>query len=110
MSIKKVLITGAGGLMGGYVIDELIGHYDLHGIDILPDKKGLPHTQDTILNLNRFTGRSQCTPPSRILGYFYRKNVRGSQMPLNSEILKHRFQKCCQKWSKCGYPSKMTIF
>ena len=56
MSIKKVLITGAGGLMGGYVIDKLIGHYDLHGIDILPDKKGLPHTQDTILNYEAVQG------------------------------------------------------
>ena len=43
MSIRKVLVTGAGGLMGGYVIDKLLGHYDLYGIDILPDKKGLPH-------------------------------------------------------------------
>jgi len=50
MSIRKVLVTGAGGLMGGYVIDKLLGHYDLYGIDILPDKKGLPHIQDTILN------------------------------------------------------------
>ena len=50
MGIRKVLVTGAGGLMGGYVIDKLLGHYDLYGIDILPDKKGLPHIQDTILN------------------------------------------------------------
>ena len=49
MSIRKVLVTGAGGLMGGYVIDKLLGHYDLYGIDILPDKKGLPHIQDLSL-------------------------------------------------------------
>ena len=50
MSIRKVLVTGAGGLMGGYVIDKMLGDYDLYGIDILPDTKGLPHIEDTILN------------------------------------------------------------
>lgn len=51
MAFEKVLVTGAGGLMGRYVIDELAGKYQLSGLDILPDIRGLPHTQDTILNL-----------------------------------------------------------
>ena len=50
MAFEKVLVTGAGGLMGRYVIDELAGKYQLSGLDILPDIRGLPHIQDTILN------------------------------------------------------------
>ncbi|MBH68410.1 MAG: epimerase [Rhodospirillaceae bacterium] len=52
MRFDRVLVTGAGGLMGGYVIDELAGHCRLSGLDILPDTRGLPHIQDTILNID----------------------------------------------------------
>lgn len=36
MSLGKVLITGAGGLMGQYVANELEGKAELHGLDIVP--------------------------------------------------------------------------
>ena len=36
MSLGKVLITGAGGLMGRYVAAELEGRAELHGLDIVP--------------------------------------------------------------------------
>ena len=51
MKLKKVLVTGAGGLMGDYVIQELKDKFQLSGLDILPDKNGLPHIQDSILNI-----------------------------------------------------------
>jgi nucleoside-diphosphate-sugar epimerase len=52
VNFEKVLVTGAGGLMGDYVIKELRGHFQLSGLDILPDKNDLPHIQDSILNLD----------------------------------------------------------
>ena len=52
MKLKKVLVTGAGGLMGDYVIRELKDKFQLSGLDILPDKNGLPHIQDSILNID----------------------------------------------------------
>ncbi len=52
MRLKKVLVTGAGGLMGDYVVQELKGSYQLSGLDILPDKNGIPHIRDSILNLD----------------------------------------------------------
>ena len=52
MNFEKVLVTGAGGLMGDYVIKELRGHFQLSGLDVLPDKNDLPHIQDSILNLD----------------------------------------------------------
>ncbi|MDC1442927.1 NAD(P)-dependent oxidoreductase, partial [Rhodospirillaceae bacterium] len=52
MNFKKVLVTGAGGLMGDYVIKELRGQCQLSGLDILPDKNDLPHIQDSILNID----------------------------------------------------------
>ena len=36
MSLGKVLITGAGGLMGQYVANELEGRAELFGLDIVP--------------------------------------------------------------------------
>lgn len=52
MRFDKVMVTGAGGLMGGYVIDELTGRCQLSGLDILPGRGGIPHITDTILNLD----------------------------------------------------------
>jgi nucleoside-diphosphate-sugar epimerase len=48
MKFENVLVTGAGGLMGGYVIDELKGRCKLSGLDILPDKSNIPHVTGTI--------------------------------------------------------------
>lgn len=50
MQFENILVTGAGGLMGGYVIDELKGRCKLSGLDVLPDKSNIPHITDTILN------------------------------------------------------------
>lgn len=52
MKFEKVLVTGAGGLMGDYVIKELKGYCQLSGLDILPDKNNLLHIKDTILNMD----------------------------------------------------------
>jgi len=48
MRFENILVTGAGGLMGGYVIDELKGRCKLSGLDILPDKSNIPHVTGTI--------------------------------------------------------------
>jgi nucleoside-diphosphate-sugar epimerase len=50
MQFENVLVTGAGGLMGGYVINELKGRCKLSGLDVLPDKSNIPHIADTITN------------------------------------------------------------
>jgi nucleoside-diphosphate-sugar epimerase len=50
MQFKHVLVTGAGGLMGGYVINELKGRCKLSGLDVLPDKNNIPHIADNIVN------------------------------------------------------------
>ena len=50
MQFKHVLVTGAGGLMGGYVINELKGRCKLSGLDVLPDKSNIPHIADNIVN------------------------------------------------------------
>ena len=50
MQFENVLVTGAGGLMGGYVIDELKGRCTLSGLDVLPDKSNIAHITDTITN------------------------------------------------------------
>ena len=50
MTFKTVLVTGAGGLMGGYVIEELRGRCTLSGFDILPDRYGLAHVTGTLLD------------------------------------------------------------
>lgn len=50
MRFENVLVTGAGGLMGGYVIDALKGRCTLSGLDVLPDKSNIPHVTDTIVN------------------------------------------------------------
>ncbi|MFT5392336.1 MAG: nucleoside-diphosphate-sugar epimerase [Gammaproteobacteria bacterium] len=48
MRFENVLVTGAGGLMGGYVIDELKDRCKLSGLDILPDKSNIAHVTGTI--------------------------------------------------------------
>lgn len=48
MQFENVLVTGAGGLMGGYVINELKGRCKLSGLDILPDKSNIPHVTGNI--------------------------------------------------------------
>jgi nucleoside-diphosphate-sugar epimerase len=48
MQFENILVTGAGGLMGGYVIDELQGRCKLSGLDILPDKSNIAHVTGTI--------------------------------------------------------------
>ena len=48
MQFDNVLVTGAGGLMGGYVINELKGRCKLSGLDVLPDKSNIAHVTGTI--------------------------------------------------------------
>ena len=48
MKYDKVLVTGAGGLMGRYITAELDGHCRVHGFDIAPGAGALPHTVASI--------------------------------------------------------------
>jgi len=59
MQFQNVLVTGAGGLMGGYVIDELKGRCTLSGLDVLPDKSNIAHVTDTITNAEAVTRAMQ---------------------------------------------------
>jgi nucleoside-diphosphate-sugar epimerase len=48
MQIENVLVTGAGGLLGGYTVDALIDGYSVSGLDILPARRELPHIVGSI--------------------------------------------------------------
>lgn len=48
MRFEKVLVTGAGGLLGGYVVRELAGRCRLSGLDLLPGPDGVAHIQGSI--------------------------------------------------------------
>ena len=52
--------------------------------------------------------RSSVRPSVRDFQDFYQKNLRGSQMPLNLEVLKHRFQKFLQKPKQSRHPAVFT--
>jgi nucleoside-diphosphate-sugar epimerase len=44
MRFEKILVTGAGGLLGNYVVNELKGRAAASGIDIVGSKAGIPFT------------------------------------------------------------------
>jgi nucleoside-diphosphate-sugar epimerase len=44
MSTSTVLVTGSGGLMGRYVVEELQNHCLVRGLDLLPSAPGIEHT------------------------------------------------------------------
>jgi nucleoside-diphosphate-sugar epimerase len=48
MQFEKVLVTGAGGLLGGYVVNELRGRARVSGLDITPSKGEIPFTRGSI--------------------------------------------------------------
>ncbi|MDF1790947.1 MAG: NAD(P)-dependent oxidoreductase [Thalassobaculaceae bacterium] len=50
MGFDKVLVTGAGGLLGGYAVEALQGHYAVSGLDLLPARHDIPHITDSIEN------------------------------------------------------------
>ena len=43
MSFERVLVTGTGGQLGGYVAAELEGHCQVSGFDIAPARADIPH-------------------------------------------------------------------
>lgn len=50
MQFEKVLVTGAGGLLGAYVVNELKGRAQVSGLDIAPPRVDIPFTQGTVEN------------------------------------------------------------
>ena len=48
MRFQKVLVTGAGGLLGSAIVAELQGRTGLAGLDILPDPEGVAHVQGSV--------------------------------------------------------------
>ncbi len=48
MRFEKVLVTGAGGLLGGYVVNELAGRARISGLDIVAPADDMPFTQGSI--------------------------------------------------------------
>ena len=50
MRFEKVLITGGSGLLGRFVVDELIGHGDVGVLDIKPPAQNVPYLDSDILD------------------------------------------------------------
>lgn len=48
MTFDRVLVTGAGGLLGTYVVDELAGRATVSGFDILATQRAIPFTHGSI--------------------------------------------------------------
>lgn len=48
MRFEKVLVTGAGGLLGRYVVRELAGHCEVSGLDVVPGIEGVAHALGSI--------------------------------------------------------------
>lgn len=48
MRFQRVLVTGAGGLLGRYVVDELRGHCEVSGLDLVPAAEGVRHVLGSI--------------------------------------------------------------
>jgi nucleoside-diphosphate-sugar epimerase len=48
MRIGKVLVTGAGGLLGSYVVDALEGRCEVSGLDLIAPRKPIPFTKASI--------------------------------------------------------------
>jgi UDP-glucose 4-epimerase len=48
MRFQRVLVTGAGGLLGRYVVDELHGHCEVSGLDLVPAADGVRHVLGSI--------------------------------------------------------------
>lgn len=48
MQFEKVLVTGAGGLLGNYVVDELRGKAQVSALDIVPAKVDMPFTRGSV--------------------------------------------------------------
>ena len=51
MRFEKVLVTGGSGLLGRFVVDELIGHGDVGVLDIKPPAQNVPYLDSDILDL-----------------------------------------------------------
>lgn len=48
MRYRKVLVTGAGGLLGNAIVAELSGRTALAGLDLLPGPDGIAHVQGSV--------------------------------------------------------------
>lgn len=73
MQFENVLVTGAGGLLGGYTVDALIDGYQVSGLDILPAQHDLPHILDSIENLDAM--RQACAGQDAVVHIAARPNV-----------------------------------
>ncbi|EDP66085.1 hypothetical protein BAL199_24099 [alpha proteobacterium BAL199] len=73
MRFENVLVTGAGGLLGSYVVDELKGRCRLSGLDLLAAHGGIPHIVDSIENLDAV--RRACEGQDAIVHVAARPNI-----------------------------------
>ncbi|WP_420563934.1 NAD-dependent epimerase/dehydratase family protein [Thalassobaculum sp.] len=51
MQFEKVLVTGAGGLLGRYTVEALRDQCSVSGLDVVPAQHDIPHITDSIENL-----------------------------------------------------------
>jgi len=73
MRFEKVLVTGAGGLLGGYTVDALVGECAVSGLDVLPARHEIPHVVDSIENPEAV--RRACAGQDAIVHIAARPNV-----------------------------------
>ena len=73
MRFEKVLVTGAGGLLGGYTVDALAGECMVSGLDLLPVGHKIPHFVDTIENIDAV--RRACAGQDAVVHIAARPNV-----------------------------------
>lgn len=50
--MRRVVVTGAAGLLGGYVVDALLGKWVVHGLDTQPQTGDVTQTVASILDLD----------------------------------------------------------
>lgn len=77
MSIEKVLVTGAGGLLGRYTIDALTDRYRLSGLDLLPASHDIPHIQGSIEDADAV--RRACEGQDAVIHIAARPNIWSGQ-------------------------------
>lgn len=73
MQFERILVTGAGGLLGRYTVDDLKSSCTVSGLDVVPAEDGVPHIVDTIENLEAV--RRACSGQDAVVHIAARPNI-----------------------------------